>query len=158
MRALITAAVSGAVFSLGLALGGMTDPTKVQGFLDLTGDWDPSLAFVMGGGLGSFALLQRLLIRRRERPVFAPAFPACPSSRLDRRLLGGSAMFGVGWGLGGFCPGPALTSVASGGSTVLLFTLSMVGGMVLFRGLEALRARAVAQVAEGAEALPAAES
>lgn len=140
MKGVGAAFVSGLVFAMGLGLGGMTDPANVQGFLDLTGDWKPGLAFVMGGALGTFALLRALIMRKREKPVFAAAFPAPPRPKIDARLVVGAATFGVGWGLAGFCPGPAVVSVASGSKTALLFVAAMLGGMVLFRGFELLLA------------------
>lgn len=141
MKTSIVALVAGLVFALGLGLGGMTDPAKVQGFLDVTGAWDPSLAFVMAGGLGTHALLRRLVLGRRSRPVLAAAFPTASHASIDRRLLLGSALFGVGWGLAGFCPGPSVVAVASGSATALAFAVSMLGGMALFRGLELLVAK-----------------
>jgi len=139
MSALWTAGVAGLLFALGLGLGGMTDPARVQGFLDFTGAWDPTLAFVMGGALAVHAPLS-WLIRRRSAPVLAPAFPSLSSSQVDRRLLAGAALFGVGWGLAGYCPGPALASLASGTGLVLLFVVSMFGGMWLFGWWERSRA------------------
>ncbi|MGA9520859.1 MAG: DUF6691 family protein [Myxococcaceae bacterium] len=133
MKAILSALGAGVLFSLGLGVGGMTDPANVQGFLDIAGDWDPGLAFVMAGALGTHALLRRFILRRAT-PVVAPAFPSYPAtaSRVDRRLVVGAGVFGVGWGLGGYCPGPSLTSVATGGSPALTFVLSMLGGMFLF--------------------------
>jgi uncharacterized protein len=141
MNTLITAGAAGLLFALGLGLGGMTDPAKVQGFLDFTGAWDPSLAFVMGGALAIHAPLA-WLIRRRQKPVLAPAFPSPPTTQVDKRLVTGSALFGVGWGLAGYCPGPALASIASGGGMVALFVLSMFAGMWLFGWWERSRAPA----------------
>lgn len=132
----VSALVAGLVFSIGLGLAGMTDPAKVIGFLDVTGDWNPSLMFVMGGAMGTHALLRWAILRRRERPVLAPAFPKLGQSKVDRRLLGGAALFGAGWGLAGYCPGPALTAIGNGTPTVLLFVAAMMGGMLLFRLVE----------------------
>ena len=132
MKAVLASGLAGLLFALGLGLGGMTDPARVLGFLDVAGAWDPSLAFVMAGALGTHALLRRLILRR-ARPVLAPAFPSFGATRPDARLVAGSALFGVGWGLAGYCPGPALTSVASGASTVLLFVAAMGAGMLLFQ-------------------------
>ncbi|WP_141329150.1 DUF6691 family protein [Myxococcus sp. AB025B] len=132
MRLLITAFLSGLIFALGLGLAGMTDPANVQGFLDVAGDWDYRLAFVMGGAIAVHAAL-RPLILRRGRPLFAPRFPDLLRGRPDAKLLAGSALFGVGWGLGGYCPGPALTSVASGAPQVLVFVAAMFGGFLLAR-------------------------
>ncbi|MBJ6764101.1 YeeE/YedE family protein [Myxococcaceae bacterium JPH2] len=143
MKAGFMAALAGLLFALGLGLGGMTDPAKVVGFLDFAGAWDPSLAFVMGGALAVHAPLQRL-IRRRRSPVLATEFPARSKARVDLRLVGGAALFGVGWGLAGYCPGPALVSLASGTGTALLFGASMLGGMLLFRIVDGMRARLAA--------------
>ncbi len=142
LKPLLAAFAAGAVFSVGLVLAGMTDPQKVQAFLDVTGDWDPSLAFVMGGAVVTHGLL-RLLIRRRTRPILAPSFPNAPSRRVDVRLLAGAGLFGLGWGLSGYCPGPALTSVATGGTTLLAFVLSMLGGMSIFHMWARLQAARV---------------
>jgi uncharacterized protein len=140
MQALV-AFIVGLVFGIGLIVAGMTDPGKVQGFLDLAGSWDPSLAFVMGGavllGLGGFALASK-----RERALLGGAMHLPSSRTVDRRLVAGSVLFGVGWGLGGYCPGPALASLALGGKPVV-FAVAMVAGMVLFELLERLpRSRA----------------
>ena len=147
MRPLLTAALAGLVFALGLGLGGMTQPARVVAFLDVTGAWDPGLAFVMAGALGTHALLRPLVLRRR-RPVLAPAFPVPRRAGVDGRLLLGSALFGVGWGLSGYCPGPAFTALPSGSGTLALFVLAMGAGMWLFARWE--RARA-AELRDGRE-------
>lgn|SRR5690606_29806983 len=120
--------VAGLLFGLGLGLGGMTDPRNVLGFLDFAGDWNPSLLWVMGGGVGVFAALFPA-IRRRSGPLFAPAFDLPAMRRIDRELLAGSAIFGVGWGLLGLCPGPAIVNALVGGWKVLLFLAAMAAGM-----------------------------
>ncbi|PTL82767.1 YeeE/YedE family protein [Vitiosangium sp. GDMCC 1.1324] len=148
MKAVWTAGIAGLLFALGLGLGGMTQPSRVLGFLDVTGAWDPSLAFVMAGALGVHAVLQRL-IRRRKAPVLAAHFPAISRTRVDGRLVTGAALFGVGWGLAGYCPGPAFTALATGGREAVLFTLSMLGGMLLFTAWE--RASAPVPDAAGRE-------
>lgn len=142
MKSLVTvgvAGLAGLLFALGLGLGGMTDPAKVVGFLDVAGRWDPSLAFVMAGALGTYALL-RPFILRRTRPVLAERFPPPSQAPVDRRLIAGAALFGTGWGMSGYCPGPALVSLPVGGTTVLLFVGAMLVGMGVFRGWEAARA------------------
>jgi hypothetical protein len=136
MRPLLSAFLSGLLFALGLGLSGMTDPANVLGFLDVAGDWDPRLAFLMVGAIAVHAAL-RPLIFKRERPLFAPSFPSFPSSRVDAKLLVGAALFGVGWGMSGYCPGPVLTSLASGAPPVLVFVLAMFGGMYLAQVLQA---------------------
>lgn len=127
----VVAFVSGLLFAVGLALGGMTNPDKVQSFLDFSGAWDPSLAFVMGGAVLVYTLFFRGLRPKMERPLLAPRFELPTRRDLDRRLLLGSALFGVGWGLGGICPGPALTALSSGGVGVVTFLGAMLLGMKL---------------------------
>lgn len=117
---------AGALFGVGLLLSGMTQPSKVAGFLDVTGRWDPSLALVMGGAVAVFAL-GAFLFRHRERALLGDAIEARPQTRFDVRLIGGSALFGIGWGLSGYCPGPAVVS---------LFSLN--GGLLVFLGTMAL--------------------
>ena len=130
MKQNLIAAVSGLLFAVGLALSGMTRQSKVVGFLDFGGHWDASLALVMLGAIGVHALAQ-FLARRRRAPFLAPSFPNYPPERLDARLLGGAAVFGVGWGLSGFCPGPALVGAVGGLPAALFFVPGMLGGMWL---------------------------
>jgi uncharacterized membrane protein YedE/YeeE len=129
---------AGLLFGMGLLLSGMTDPSKVLGFLDVAGIWDPSLAFVMGGavlvGLVAFALA-----KRRSRSLLGAAMQLPTSRTLDRRLVLGSLVFGVGWGMAGFCPGPALVSAATGQPKAVLFVLAMLAGMAVFEVLERMR-------------------
>jgi uncharacterized membrane protein YedE/YeeE len=129
MRNLISA-LSGALFGLGLLISGMTDTAKVQGWLDLFGDWDPTLAFVLGGAILPMLLAWRIAARRKIS-VTGDAFPAQPEQVIDSRLLAGSALFGAGWAFAGFCPGPALASVTWGGLGGLTFLLAMIGGMIV---------------------------
>ena len=121
----------GLTFGLGLLISGMTDPGKVQGFLDLAGAWDPSLAFVMGGGvmvgLIGFGMAKKKVISFSGAPFHWPE-----TAHIDRPLVLGSLMFGIGWGLAGFCPGPALVAMAAGNDKALVFVLAMLGGMVAF--------------------------
>ncbi|NOK35254.1 YeeE/YedE family protein [Corallococcus exercitus] len=138
---LLSAFLSGLVFALGLGLAGMTDPANVLGFLDIAGDWNPRLAFVMGGAIAVHAAL-RPLIHRRARPLFAARFPVLPASRPDAKLLVGAALFGVGWGLVGYCPGPALTALATGASPLLVFVPAMFVGFYLAQVLQARRGTA----------------
>jgi uncharacterized protein len=135
-KALASAFGFGLLFGVGLTIAGMTQPAKVAAFLDFFGAWDPSLAFVMGGALLAFGALYRVVVRRRG-PVYAPKF-ALPTRRdLDASLLSGAALFGIGWALGGLCPGPALTSLGSFMPQAWLFTVAMVAGMGIKRGLDA---------------------
>ena len=126
----IAAAVTGLVFGLGLVISGMADPAKVQNFLDVAGAWDPSLAFVMGGAI-AVALPGYWLVRHRSSPLLGGSFAAPPPSIIDWRLIGGAAIFGVGWGLAGFCPGPAVASLALGAPGTLAFVSAMVIGVAL---------------------------
>ena len=130
MRMLV-ASFAGALFGLGLAVSGMMNPAKVIGFLDLAGGWDPTLAFVMGGALLVTIPAFRLILGR-ARPVLAYDFALPTKSALDARLLGGAALFGVGWGLSGFCPGPAVTALVTGLTPVFAFVAAMMAGMVLY--------------------------
>ncbi len=136
MKAVVAGGVSGLLFALGLGLGGMTDLTKVRAFLDVTRDWDPSLAFVMGGALAVFVPLRWLIRRRLSRPVFNPTFAANNESPIDARLLGGAALFGVGWGWAGLCPGPAIVNLASGTPQIAAFLVAMLAGMLLVQQVE----------------------
>ena len=128
---------AGLVFGIGLILSGMTDPGKVIGFLDLAGSWDPSLALVMGGAilLGFFAFA---LAGRRGMTFLGGALHLPERRDIDIRLVGGSLLFGIGWGLAGFCPGPALVSFASGQQKAAIFVAAMLGGMVIYHAAERL--------------------
>ncbi|MFI5317330.1 MAG: DUF6691 family protein [Myxococcota bacterium] len=128
----LAALASGLLFGAGLFVSGMTNPAKVIGFLDVAGAWDPSLAFVMGGALGVNAL-GFALTRRRARPLFAESFALPTASDLDFALVAGSLLFGVGWGLVGLCPGPALAGLARGVLPVYVFVAAMALGMWLDR-------------------------
>lgn len=125
----------GLLFGWGLLISGMTDPAKVLGFLDLSGAWDPSLAFVMGGailvGLAAFA------IAKKRTHSFLGAVMQLPTARdIDRRLVLGSLTFGAGWGIAGFCPGPGLVAIGVGEPKAVLFVAAMIGGMALFEILD----------------------
>ena len=132
-----TALVSGVLFGFGLALSGMMDPEKVLGFLDIAGAWDPSLVFVLGGAVGVSGL-GYLIKARMARPALGPRFEVPTKSTLDTRLIGGAVLFGIGWGLAGFCPGPALAGLVLGLPPVALFVAAMLAGMLL-HGLTASR-------------------
>lgn len=127
----IAALAAGLIFGAGLAISGMTDPAKVLGFLDLFGRWDPSLAFVMGGAL-VVAIPGYAWARSRGRPVLEPSFATPASAAIDTSLIGGAAIFGVGWGLAGFCPGPAIANLSSGNWRVAVFVAAMLIGMAAF--------------------------
>ena len=131
MAALLASFACGLVFAMGLALGGMTQPSKVVGFLDFTGEWDPSLAFVMGGAVLVNAIAFRWIRAHRSAPWFDVKFHLPTRHDIDRQLLAGAAIFGVGWGLGGLCPGPGLVAAASGSTAALAFVAAMFAGMFL---------------------------
>lgn len=131
----LTVFISGALFAAGLVIAGMTQPSKVVGFLDFFGNWDPSLAFVMGGAiLVHFPMY--MWTKRRVAPFWAGAFQVPTRRDFDGRLLGGAALFGVGWGLGGFCPGPGLVALTALSAESFVFVLSMVIGMILFATMD----------------------
>ncbi len=136
MGAILMSLVSGLLFGAGLTLSQMVNPAKVLGFLDFggipAGDWDPSLAFVMAGALVVTAIGYRLAFRRGA-PIAAPAFQLPTRKDIDVRLVAGAAIFGVGWGLAGYCPGPALAALAFGRAEVFVFVAAMLAGMGLFR-------------------------
>jgi len=137
MQAFIGACL-GVLFGLGLTLSGMTLPAKVLAFLDFTGAWDPSLAFVMGGAIAVYAPLYRFIVRE-TKPWYVQKFVVFVGQQLDPPLLIGAAVFGVGWGIAGFCPGPALVSAGTGSTSALVFTVSMLAGMALFQGYDHVR-------------------
>ena len=124
---LILALIAGSLFGSGLFVSGMTDTTKVQGWLDVFGDWDPTLAFVMGGAIMPMFLAWRF--SRGRAPLAGGSFPALPPPVVDHRLVIGSVMFGMGWGLAGLCPGPAIASLSYGGAGGLVFFAAMLAGM-----------------------------
>ena len=128
MKRMLSAFGCGLLFGAGLVIGGMTQPSKVVGFLDFFGNWDASLAFVMGGALAVNAIAYRFVLRRAH-PVLAEEFAIPRRSEIDSRLIGGAMLFGVGWGLAGYCPGPAVTSLLSGHSAAPIFMAGMIAGM-----------------------------
>lgn len=130
MKATLAALLSGAVFGAGLALSGMTNPARVLGFLDVWGEWDPTLLFVMGGALAVAAPGFRVVLRR-SRPLLADVFRLPLRTDLDARLIAGAAIFGVGWGLAGLCPGPAIAGLVTGSPRVLAFVAAMCAGQWL---------------------------
>ncbi len=121
---------SGLLFAIGLGVAGMAQPSKVIAFLDVAGAWDPSLAFVMGGAIAIYAPVAWLL-RRRSRTVLGSSLELPTATAIDRRLLFGAALFGVGWGLSGYCPGPALISLTTLATPALVFGLAMLTGMAM---------------------------
>jgi len=136
MIAFIPAFLFGVIFALGLGIGGMTQPENVIGFLNVTGPWNPALIWVMVGGISVHMITYRLVIRRRH-PILSDIFKLPVNRQIDWKLLSGSAMFGAGWGLAGYCPAPAIVSLVTLQSTALWFTGAMISGMVLYRVLHA---------------------
>ena len=126
------AGLSGLLFGGGLALGGMTDPARVRGFLDLFGDWDPTLAFVMGGAVLVMALAW-LLQKRMQRPVFDTKFSLPDRSDITSPLVGGAVLFGIGWGIAGLCPGPGIANLAIAPVEASIFVVSMLAGMAIHK-------------------------
>ena len=138
MKNALGAFIAGLVFGIGLIVSGMSDPAKVQGFLDLAGKWDPSLAFVMAGAIavGFFAFR---IAGKRATAILGDAMQIPTRNDIDALLVLGSVVFGIGWGLGGFCPGPALVSLGSGRTEAWAFVLSMVAGMAFYEVIESIR-------------------
>ena len=127
----LIAYISALLFGLGLGISSMTDPSNVVGFLGLFGDWKPALILVMGGAI-AFHSISYYLIKRRPTPILADSFLLPVKRHVDRRLVIGSAFFGIGWGIGGYCPGPAIASLVTFSTPVLVFVASMIGGIALF--------------------------
>ena len=135
MKRLAVAYVCGVLFAVGLGVSGMTHPSKILAFLDFTGAWDPSLAFVMASGVLVNAVFFRFATRRGA-PLLASSFALPERTAIDASLLAGAALFGVGWGLGGFCPGPAIVSVVTGATPVVAFVVAMLVAMGAFDAME----------------------
>jgi uncharacterized membrane protein YedE/YeeE len=129
MKMLLGALMSGLVFGFGLVISGMTQPAKILGFLDIFGVWDPTLAFVMGAAL-AVSLPGFYLARRRERPLLTARFRWPTRSEIDAPLIGGAALFGIGWGLVGLCPGPAIVNLATFLPQIFMFVVAMGAGML----------------------------
>lgn len=140
----VTAAIGGLLFGAGLVVAGMTHPQRIVSFLDFTGRWDPSLALVMVGAIGVHFLVLRLT-RGRSAPLFGDRFHLPTARDVDARLLGGAAIFGVGWGLGGYCPGPGIAAAATGSFSAIVFVVAMSGGMLLQHAIPAPRSRPIAR-------------
>lgn len=128
--AIVSAFLSGLVFALGLGIAGMTQPAKITGFLDVAGSWEPALLFVMAGAVGFAALLFPRVLTR-SAPLLVSRFRLPERQTLDTRLWSGAALFGIGWGLSGYCPGPALVSLATGSDSVVVFVFAMLIGQLL---------------------------
>jgi uncharacterized membrane protein YedE/YeeE len=135
MRGTLAGLITGFLFGLGLCLSGMTSPAVIQGFLDIAGAWNPALVFVMAGGVAVTFLGYRFLVPK-SKPLWASRFLLPAGTGIDTPLLAGAALFGIGWGLAGYCPGPAVVSLASGRIGVIAFVLSMLAGMILVRWMQ----------------------
>lgn len=135
---IVVAYLSGLVFGVGIAVSGMINPAKVLNFFDIAGSWDPSLMFVMGGAL-AVALPGYHFVLRRPAPATDSRFHLPTKTTIDARLLGGSAVFGVGWGIAGFCPGGALPALGTGRMEVFAFVVALLSGMLIARGIEKAR-------------------
>ena len=132
MKSVITSLISGLLFGAGLAISGMMNPAKVAGFLDMLGNWDPSLAFVMGGAV-IVSFISYRLAATRSAPLFASSFQAQTKKQIDPRLIAGAVLFGLGWGIAGLCPGPAIAALVTGTTDIFIFVGAMLGGMLLYR-------------------------
>lgn len=143
MAQAILALITGTLFGFGLALSQMVNPEKVLAFLDLAGNWDPSLALVMGGAV-AVTLVAFPFVTRRSRPLFSGSFQLPSLTAIDRRLVIGSALFGIGWGIGGYCPGPALAAFAVGSWEPFVFVPAMIAGSLTWRRIAQLQARRAA--------------
>ena len=127
--------VSGLLFGAGVTISGMVNPMKVLNFMDISGQWDATLVFVMGAGL-VITLLGYQIVFRRKAPLFAPSFRLPTSQDIDAKLLGGAALFGLGWGISGFCPGPAVASIVFGRTESITFVVAMATGMILAKQIQ----------------------
>lgn len=135
MIMLLMCFLSGVIFAIGLGLSGMTQPQKITDFLNVLGNWDPSLLMVMLGAAGTYFIGQSLILKR-SIPLLASRFSLPTRSNIDRRLIIGAALFGIGWGLVGFCPGPAITALVTGDAAVIIFVLAMGMGMYVYEVLD----------------------
>lgn len=141
MQKLISAFAIGIVFGVGIAIAGMANPAKVLNFFDIAGTWDPSLIFVMGGALLTAAIGYRVVFGARQAPVFEQHFAVPTSNLIDWQLVGGSALFGIGWGIAGFCPGGAIPALGLGYAETPIFLAAMIAGIVVGRFLKARTAK-----------------
>lgn len=126
----LTSLISGAIFGIGLTISGMVNPAKVIGFLDIAGTWDPTLAFVMGGALIPM-MITWVFAKKMSKPIAESQFKMPSTTDLDKPLIVGSALFGIGWGMVGICPGPGLAALSFGGGSISIFVSAMIGGMVI---------------------------
>jgi uncharacterized membrane protein YedE/YeeE len=150
MKPVVSALVTGVLFGLGLGVSGMTKADKVINFLDLSDAWDPSLAFVMGGAIAVHLVLFRLILRRRS-PLFADRFGVPTRTDFDAKLVGGAALFGVGWALGGYCPGPGIVSMSAGAANAIVFFGSLTLGVFGYQAWQTYQANMVVDKAASEE-------
>jgi uncharacterized membrane protein YedE/YeeE len=150
MLRFLSAFAAGVLFAVGLSVSGMVQPDKVQGFLDFAGDWQPALMFVMGGAVVVYTIAFRLIHGKRQTPLAEARFYVPTRRDITPRLIGGAVMFGAGWGLAGFCPGPAIASLGTGAGTVMLFVGAMIAGMYLFEVVDPLLKKLNAPASDGA--------
>jgi uncharacterized membrane protein YedE/YeeE len=141
MGKLVSALLIGGLFGLGIAISGMANPAKVLNFFDLGGSWDPSLAFVMGGGLVVAFIGYRLTFARRQAPVLEPTFSLPMKDLIDLELVGGAMIFGVGWGIAGFCPGGAIPALGLGYSETAIFVAAVIAGIIVARAIRSVLPR-----------------
>lgn len=137
MKSLLSALLIGILFGLGITVSGMINPAKVLNFFDLAGNWDPSLAFVMGGGLVTALVGYRLVFGRQKTPLFGTEFSPRAAGGIDGRLVGGAALFGIGWGIAGFCPGGAIPALGLFNAQTFIFVAAVIAGIVLARAIRA---------------------
>lgn len=149
MRNYVTAIFCGALFGLGLAVSQMAIPAKVLGFLDVAGNWDPSLLFVLGGAVAVTAIAFRFILRL-PKPLFDRSFEEPTRGRIDARLIGGASLFGIGWGLAGYCPGPGIVSLGRFAPDAYVFVIAFLAGSFVFRAV--VRRRSIASARGGASA------
>ncbi len=128
--------ICGTLFAVGLGISGMMNPAKVQGFLDFTGNWDPSLAFVMGGAMGVYIIAYPLILKFRKKPILDSHFHVVKTKHVDKRLIVGQVLFGIGWGLTGICPGPGIANLATLAPSALMFVGFMGVGMTFVKAYE----------------------
>lgn len=142
MNKILSAFLIGAVFGIGIAISGMANPAKVLNFFDIAGTWDPSLLFVMGGALVTTAIGYRMVFGAKPKPVFENSYALPTLRQIDAELVGGSAVFGIGWGISGFCPGGAIPALGLGYAETFIFIAAMMVGIVVARALKARTAQA----------------
>lgn len=136
MKRLFSAFIIGGIFGIGIAIAGMANPAKVLNFFDIAGTWDPSLIFVMGGALVTTLIGYRITFKRQESPLQADSFALPQNNRIDARLIGGAAIFGIGWGIAGFCPGGAIPALGLGYASVWIFIAAVIAGIAGTRLIE----------------------